>query len=81
MGLDYWRPKYCREEEEKRIAFGIEVKSIRKELDLSLTMMAEKIGVSYELMARIENGKVSPDIPRLQTRISRLKSIRKLVIS
>ncbi|MGG1483519.1 helix-turn-helix transcriptional regulator [Peribacillus castrilensis] len=81
MGLDSWRPKQSKEEEEKRIAFGHDVRRIRKEKGLSISVMAEKIGVSEELMVRIENGKVSPDIPRLQSKLSHLKDRRNLVIS
>jgi DNA-binding XRE family transcriptional regulator len=81
MGLDYWRPKQSKEEEEKRMAFGQEVRRIREEKGLSLSVMAEKIGVSKELMIRIENGKVSPDIPRLQAKLSHLKDHRNLIIS
>lgn len=81
MGLDSWRPKQSKEEQEKRIAFGQDVRRIRIEKGLSISVMAEKIGVSEDLMVRIENGKVSPDIPRLQSKLSHLKDRRNLIIS
>jgi predicted transcriptional regulator len=81
MGLDSWRPKQSKEEEEKRMAFGHDARRIRKEKGLSISVMAEKMGVSEELIVRIENGKVSPDIPRLQSKLSHLKDRRNLIIS
>lgn len=80
MKLDYWHIDISDSELREREEFGNQFKTLRENCQLDITEAAEKIGVSPDLVERIESGCVSPYISGLNRKIQRLQS-RKMIIA
>ncbi len=54
---------------EKRleVAIGLEVRMLRKHVDLTVAELADKCGVSVGMLSKIENGLTSPSLTSLQS--------------
>lgn len=79
MNLDYFRVKISQAEEEERARFAEEFKNIRVNSDLSIEEAAARMGISTDLIERIEAGCVSPHVGTIRKRLGMLTS-RKLRI-
>lgn len=79
MDLDYYRAKISHAEEQERAKFAEEFKDIRLANNLSVGEAAARMGVSTDLIERIEAGCVSPNIGTMSKRMGWL-SARKMRI-
>jgi DNA-binding XRE family transcriptional regulator len=48
-------------------ALGVQVRSIRRELDLTVSDLAGAAGISVGMLSKIENGQISPSLATLQS--------------
>jgi transcriptional regulator with XRE-family HTH domain len=48
-------------------ALGIQVRSIRRQLDLTVSDLANAAGISVGMLSKIENGQISPSLSTLQS--------------
>lgn len=48
-------------------ALGVQVRSIRRELDLTVSDLAGAAGISVGMLSKIENGQISPSLGTLQS--------------
>jgi transcriptional regulator with XRE-family HTH domain len=48
------------------VAIGVEVRALRRQLDLSVHALAEASGLSVGMLSKIENGQISPSLGTLQ---------------
>lgn len=79
MDLDYFRVKISRAEEEERARFAEEFKDIRLANSLTVEEAAARMGISTDLIERIEAGCVSPNVGTIRKRMDWL-SARKMRI-
>lgn len=79
--LDRWNVKCTDVESDKRKQFATECRQIRRELNLSINEMAQRMGVSEDMVLRIESGCVSPETPGLIRRINQVKNQKRMIIA
>ncbi len=77
--MPYESEKY--KERKKRKEFGQLLRRTRAEKNLSKETAAEYLGISIGMLERIEQGSVSPDVPNLLRKVSKLKDREKMTIA
>lgn len=65
--------RYDEFEKLKRKEFGRKLLKKRMELDITRKTAAEMMGVSVDMVARIENGYISPDTTFILSKVENLK--------
>lgn len=81
MKIDNWHIKHNDSEKQKRKEFGQRFQAFRQEKGLSIRKTALLMGVSEEMVMKIEQGEISPDFPNLKKRMERMSFGKKLIIA
>lgn len=78
--LDCWRSAHDQQEIKARKEFGENFRESRQTSGLTINKAAERMGISVELVMRIEAGEVAPE-PYLLKRMDKLENRKVMRIS